>query len=120
MYYNSKEDRLSFLSDAFYLGEKIPFYNKKMPENIEERKKETEFFPEKLNIMSRSPKWKMNKPLDLDKRHYEIREEMYNEKANKMKEIWENRKIKFIDDVSLSYFNLKDGHKGSFKYYIVI
>lgn len=107
------------MSDAHFLGEKIPFYYKKLPENEEDRKKEKEFFPEKLNVMNRSPNWKIYKPVETDKRPFEVREELYNEKVNKMKEVWENRKIKFINDVSLSYFNLKDGHKGCFKYYIV-
>ena len=39
----SKEDRVSFLSDANYLGEKLPFYNKKMPEGEEEKKEKKGF-----------------------------------------------------------------------------
>jgi hypothetical protein len=61
----------------------------------------------------------MHKALEIDKKPQEIREELYNEKVNKLKESWESRRVKFIDDVSLSYFNLHHGHKGGFKYYKV-
>ncbi len=111
---------MSFLIDAQYLGEKIPFYQKKIDPETDAQKKESDFFPEKLNIMSRSPKWKISKPLAFDSKRFEAREEFQNEKINKLKQSWENRKIKFIDDVALSYFNIKGGLRCSFKYNKVI
>ena len=93
----------------------MPFYYKK----IDEEKKEKEFLPDKNNVLPRSPKWKICKPLEINRKPMEIREELYNEKVNKLRESWESRRIKFIDDVSLSYFKLHNGDKGGYRYYKV-
>ena len=119
----TKSDKISFISDAQWLSERTPFYNTK-PENGEgsdgdnkKDKKETKLFnPDKIRVMNRSPQWKISKPVVVNKDYMDKREDQMNEKINNLKKSWDDRRIKFIDDVSVSYFKLKDGTKGGFKY----
>jgi len=66
--------------------------------------------------MERSPRWKIAKPVTVDKSYKERREQLQQEKVENLKKSWDDRKIKFIDDVSISYFNNKYGKRGGFKY----
>jgi hypothetical protein len=66
--------------------------------------------------MQKSPIWKIAKPVTVDKSYKERREQLQQEKIENLKKSWDDRKIKFIDDVSISYFNNKYGKKGAFKY----
>jgi hypothetical protein len=123
--YSRENQRISHLSDIEYLGENVPFYNsyeKKVNEEEEEsnnnkgKNKEILFNPNKDVVLSSSPKWSINNPTKIVK--YE--DENLKRKIEETRKSWENRRIKFIDDVALSYFKVYDGNKGSFKYHKVI
>ena len=74
------------------------------------------FFPEKLNVMDKSPQWKIHKPAAVDKSYVQRRNQLHQDKVDNLKKSWDDRKIKFIDDVAISYFKNVDGKKGGFKY----
>jgi hypothetical protein len=121
--YSKETQRISHLSDIEYLGENIPFYNNNEKKVIEDdestdkksKSKEVEFFPNKDVVMTRSPKWTIPNPNKIVK----CKDDNFLKKIEDTRKSWENRRIKFIDDVALSYFKVYDGKKGSFKYHKV-
>jgi hypothetical protein len=114
-----KADIISFMSDAQWMGERMPFYNTKPEEGEGSKEKNKKlFFPEKIKIMNRSPAWKFNKPV-INREYLDKREEQINEKVNNMKKSWEDRKIQFIDNVSISYFKTQSGVLGGHRYHKV-
>jgi hypothetical protein len=125
----SKSDRVTFLAEAIYCGEKTPFYYTKpeedeeggdKSENEKKNKNKKLFFPDKNVVLEKSPRWKFHVPGKTDKSYAERREEQFQSKVEDVRKSWDNRRIKFIDDVATSYFKLHDGKKGSFKYQKVI
>jgi hypothetical protein len=54
--------------------------------------------------MNTSPKFTISKESKINREFIEKKEEMIKEKAEKVKSTWESRRLKFIDDVSISYF----------------
>lgn len=61
------------------------------------------FFPEK--ITRRFPKYSIKQPTKIDKGYLERKEELIKNKAEEVLKSWENKKIKFIDDLTISYSN---------------
>ncbi len=60
----------------------------------------------------------INKPAKIDKEFFERRNEKVKEFTDKTKEVWEGRKVKFIDDLRASYDNSK-GKSPVYKYHKV-
>lgn len=58
----------------------------------------------------------MHKPVNIDKSYQERRQEQYNAKVDELRKSWDSRRIKFVDDISTSFFLINDKRKGSFKY----
>lgn len=101
----------------------MPFYNsydKKLTEddedssNNKQKKKEILFNPKKDAVLTSLPKWTINNPT---RKIVKNTDENTIKKIEDTRKIWENRRIKFIDDVSVSYFKVNDGKKGYFKYH---
>ncbi len=111
------------MSDVEYLGESVPYYNnyeKKITEDDDssERKnkgKEVEFFPNKDVVLTRSPQWTIHN----ENKFIKYKDENNIKKIEDTRKSWENRRIKFIDDVSVCYFKVNYGKKGGFKYHNV-
>lgn len=121
--YSKEIQRISHLSDIEYLGESVPFYNnyEKKPteddDSLEKKSKgrEVEFFPNKDVVLTRSPQWTIRN----ENKVIKYKDENIIKKIEDTRKSWENRRIKFIDDVSVSYFKVNNGKKGGFKYHNV-
>lgn len=108
------------------MGENIPFYytsNKKTNEEDDasdrERKiktKENLFFPSKDGVLPSSPKWSMRIPA----KYVRPQDVNFNKKIEDTKNKWEAKRIKFNNDIALSYLKVNDGKKGIFTYHKVI
>lgn len=117
----SKSDRVTFLADSMHLGEKIPFYNTHVPDNEGSddkrgRKQKVYFYPKHDLMYKKSPEWKMKKSTEINRDYIEKRDEQQKQKAESVRQSWDNRKIKFIDDVATSFSRLENNRKYFFQY----
>lgn len=101
----TKDTRNGISAEAEYVGEKNPFYNSYKKKGEEDSKPEKEFFP---NIMSKKvlvPKY--YKPTVLNTEPLEKREELVQEKIDKVKQKWEEKNIKFSGLMSENFNKVK-------------
>ena len=109
----SKDYRTGISAEAEYVGEKNPFYsNQKKVED--DSKPEKEFFP---NIISKKylvPKY--YKKTVLNSEPFEKKEELIQEKIDKVKQKWDEKNIKFSGLVSENFERIKKHGKLYFLY----
>ncbi len=112
------------MHDAIFLSESIPYYNtyeaknedKEQENETSKKEKKKLFHPNKNIVLNSPPKWSIGK--ESPAREKKI-DENYTIKIEKLKKSWEDKKIKFTDDVSLTYLKLYDKALGGIKYSIV-
>lgn len=91
----SKGVRTGIMSDAEFIGEKLPFYNSFVKKGDEPDKNTMEFYPNFNFVRRHSPTVKFNKQMVLNTEPLERRDQLLEEKADKVKTKWEDRKIVF-------------------------
>ena len=69
-------------------------------------------------VRIRSPIYSINKPIVQNSEIKDKKEELINNKINVVKKSWEDKKVVFIDDISVSYGKIKNPN-GSLKYHKV-
>lgn len=102
-------DRIGVSSDQQYLSEKIPFWTSK-PKNEDDKDKK-DFYPKIDYTISLNPVVKIHKPHVLNTEYLDKREEILNEKNEKVKTKWEEKKIKFLGNSNENFNIIKNRGK---------
>jgi len=122
-------DRIYQVHDGEFLGERIPFYNTPAVEGEDEpagseeeggkkKKKEKKLaFPSKTAIWHKDPAWKIMKPSVKNAEIEEKKKGVEDEKMEKIKTKFEERKVDLTEDLVKSYNKMDKWKKLNFTYY---
>lgn len=92
----SKEPKSAVIGEYEYIGEKCPFYNSDKAKDEEDPKKKHEFFPNINYVKKRYGAPRYYKDTVLKTENFEKKDEIVNEKIDKIKQRWEERKVMFL------------------------
>jgi len=122
-------DRIYQVHDGEFLGERIPFYNTPAVEGEDEpvaadeeggkkKKKEKKLaFPSKTAIWHRDPAWLIKKPLPKNPDVEERFKAAFDEKMEKIKTKFEERKVDLTEDLVKSFNKMDRWKRLNFTYY---